>query len=153
MNVTERKSWELVRRLERVAREEEKAGSWEACPGGRNDPMWFEREELENELARRRDAFVDAEPKHRPNTPTKYEVAAVRGDVWLILGFTARKTWGGLMSLIDQRREELLEATGLAPDVVTDPVSGPAIRADGWKIGFTGRTELTVQTLGNEGAA
>lgn len=106
---------------------------------------------IDAELHGRLMSFLDASPQMRRG-PTRYEVAAEWGTHRLIIGYTARKSMAGLLSCLEPRRLELLHATALAPDAVTDPYGGPnpGFLAEGWKIGFTGRTERTAFSLGKE---
>lgn len=100
----------------------------------------------------------DATPNPRPRTATKYEVAAVHpaSGRSAVMGFTARTTKLGLLAVMRQRGEELIELTGLGH---TEPIDfekdgagrwTARIGRTGWVVKFTGRTERHVAAVNAE---
>lgn len=86
-------------------------------------------------------------PNHRPRYATRYEVAATHlaSGHGLSVGFTRQVSRSGLLRVLQSRGPELVGLLGLTDDSVfkLERVHGRwTWNVNGWRVGFTGRTEL-----------
>mgnify|MGYP001584239683 CR=1 FL=1 len=81
-------------------------------------------------------------------TPTRYELAAIHPDGRrLLVGYTARRSRGGLLSMVRQRGETFTDATG-ADSITFGDRAADGATAGEWSVRFTGRTKLDAEREG-----
>lgn len=74
------------------------------------------------------------------NRPTRYEIAATKGERRILVGYTARKSRHGILAMLRQRGAEMIERLEIGESDLLTTDKG-ALLVSGWRIAFTGRTQ------------
>ena len=80
---------------------------------------------------------------------TKYEVIAEHPEYRsILLGYTGRKSFQGLLVAARQHGEQLVDLLGLTTDHRADRQGSTLLLGNGWSIRFSGRTQREAYTEG-----